>query len=274
MSELISIAIENSIADVRVNRPDKRNAINGDMLEELRVTAAAIAKDTSVRVVVLSGEGGHFSAGIDTQYMFEMQSGDLNADSDSVADTVANVSTSGANEAQQAAWAWQELPQPVIAAISGCAMGVGVDIALAADFRVVHPAARISMMQIKWGLLSDMSATQTISRLVPLDIAKLLVLTGREISGEEAVAFGLGTLLHDEPVKHALELAAELAGNNPEAVQRGKKLLNYVRTASPKDGLRAESEAMSTLLGTSNQVEAVMARLEGRPAKFTQEGAG
>lgn len=268
MSETVTVKYENHIADVRFNRPDKRNAITGEMLQALRNVALEIAANRSVYAVVLSGEGGHFSAGIDTEYMLQMQSGELSGDSDSVANTVAVVTESGANEAQQAAWAWQELPQPVVAAVSGCAMGVGVDIALAADFRIMHPQARLSMMQIKWGLLSDMTATQTISRLVPLDIAKLLVLTGREISGEQAVALGLGTQLHDDPLAEAMSLAHELAGNNPEAVQQGKALLNYVRTAPPKEGLQAESAAMSSLLGTQNQIEAVTARFEKRAPVF------
>lgn len=268
MSETITVRCENNIADVRLNRPEKRNAITGEMLEALRNTALRIAGDTSVYAVVLSGEGGHFSAGIDTEYMLQMQSGELSSDSDSVEETVSVLTESGANAAQQAAWAWHELPQPVIAAVDGCVMGVGVDIALAADFRIVHPQARISMMQVKWGLLSDMSATQTISRLVPLDIAKLLILTGREISGEQAVNFGMGTLLSENTHAEAMSLAQELARNNPEAVQKGKALLNYVRTASVAEGLKAEGDTMASLLGTENQVEAVTARFENRPAKF------
>lgn len=269
MTQNITVTIENSIADVRFNRPDKRNAITGDMLELLRATARALACNKSVYAVVLSGNDGHFSSGMDMEYMMQMQSGELNADSQSVTSAVETVSNSGANEAQQAAWAWQELPQPVIASVEGCAMGVGVDIALGADFRIIHPQARLAMMQVKWGLLSDMSATQTLSRLVPLDIAKLLVLTGREISGKEAVELGLGTVLSECPFEQAMDLARELAGNNPEAVQNGKQLLNYVRTAPPKEGLLAESAAMAKLLGTENQVEAVTARFEGRPPKFS-----
>ncbi|MEH6519420.1 MAG: crotonase/enoyl-CoA hydratase family protein [Halioglobus sp.] len=269
MQELVTVRIENNIASVHFNRPHKRNAITGEMLALLRSTARELSSNTNVYVVVLSGNGGHFSAGMDTEYMMQMQSGELNASSDSISSTVDNVSASGANEAQQAAWAWQELRQPVIASIEGCAMGVGVDIALAADFRVIHPEARLAMMQVKWGLLSDMSATQTVSRLVPLDIAKLLVLTGREVSGTEAVELGLGTMLSETPFEQAMELARELAGNNPDAVQEGKQLLNYVRTAPPKEGLLAESKTMSTLLGTANQIEAVSARFEGRVPKFS-----
>ncbi len=268
MTSELTVSINNGIADVRLNRPEKRNALNNDMLRALRDTATSLAENRKVVVVIISGEGGAFCAGIDLENMAEMGTGDLNADSESVKNTVDNLSSGGANEAQQAAWNWQEIPQPVIAAIDGCAMGVGMDLALGADLRVIHPATKVSFMQIKWGLISDMSATQTLSRLVPLDVAKLLVMTGKTISGQEAYELKLATLLSDDPKAKAMQLAREIAGNNPDAVQAAKKVLNTARVASVADGLRAEGEALQNLIGSDNQIEAVMARLEKRAPQF------
>src|SRR5262249_60112411 len=131
-----------------------------------------------------------------------------------------------ANYAQQAAYVWTELPVPVIAAVHGVAYGGGLQIALAADMRFVAPDAQLSVMEIKWGLIPDMTGSQTLRRLVRLDVAKELTFTGRVISGTEAAALGLATHGSDRPREDALALAREVAGKSPASIRAGQQLLN------------------------------------------------
>jgi enoyl-CoA hydratase/carnithine racemase len=172
------------------------------------------------------------------------------------------------NLAQEAAQVWQDLPQPVVAAIHGAAFGGGLQIALGADIRFAAPDATLSVMEIRWGLLPDMTGPQALVRLCGLDVAKELVLTGRRVSGEEALGLGLVTHVVDDPLAAATALAAEVAGRNPEAVQGAKALLNAAGTRPLEESLVDESRRMQALLGSPNQVEAVMAEMEGRPAVF------
>jgi enoyl-CoA hydratase/carnithine racemase len=172
------------------------------------------------------------------------------------------------NHAQQAAFVWSELPVPVIAAVHGVALGGGLQIALAADLRVVAPDAQLSVLEIRWGLVPDMTGTYILPRLLPLDVAKDLTWTGRTVSGAEAVAMGLATRLSDEPRRDALALGAELAGRNPQAIRGAKKLLNQSGRVGQEEQFRAESDVMGSLIGSPNQREAVAASLENRPPRF------
>jgi len=176
---------------------------------------------------------------------------------------------SGANRAQLAAWIWQEVPVPVIAAVHGVAYGGGLQIALGADMRIVAPDARMSVMEIKWGLVPDMSGTQTLRRLVPLDVAKELTFTGRVISGTEAKSLGLATRLSERPREDALALAAEIASKSPDAIRAAKKLLQEAWQGSVADGLRLEENLQRSLIGRPNQVESVKANFEKRAPRFS-----
>ena len=163
---------------------------------------------------------------------------------------------------------WQEVPVPVIAAVHGVAYGGGLQIALGADIRLVTADAKFSVMEIKWGLVPDMSGTQTLRRLVRLDVAKELTYTGRVVSGAEAVELGLATHLADSPHEAALELAREIAARSPDAVQAAKKLLNESAVSSVREGLELEEQLQRTLMGTPNQIEAVKANFEKREPRF------
>jgi enoyl-CoA hydratase/carnithine racemase len=165
-----------------------------------------------------------------------------------------------------------ELPVPVIAAVHGVAFGGGLQIALAADIRFVAPDAQLSVMEIKWGLIPDMTGSQTLRHLVRLDVAKELMFTGRLITGSEAVALGLATRVSDDPHADALALACEIAAKSPDAVRAGKRLLNQAGLVSLADGLRLEESLQLTLIGTPNQVEAVQANMEKRTPRFKDPG--
>jgi len=268
MTDRVLMSVSDGIAHVRLNRPEKKNALDGEMFDGIRNAAERIRKDASVRVVVLSGEGGSFSAGLDVASLGEMATGALNPESDSIKEATRNLSADGANRAQQLAWAWHALPVPVIAAVSGIAFGGGLHIALGADIRFIAPTARLAFVEITWGLVPDLSGTQSLRRLVPLDVAKKLILAGEEIDGVKAVALGLGTELSERPVEDAMALARVIAGRSPDAVRAAKQVLNQSGLVPLAEGLANEMSASASLMGGANQVEAVMAKLQKRPAKF------
>ena len=169
---------------------------------------------------------------------------------------------------QRPALVWKQLPVPVIAAIHGVAFGGGCQIALGADIRIARGDARLSIMEIKWGLVPDMSITQTLRDLVPLDVAKELMFTGRIVSGAEAAALGLVTRTAEDPLAEAMTLAKEIASRSPDAVRAGKRLLEQSWRADPATGLGLEVKLQGDLMGTPNQVEAVNANFENRAPAF------
>ena len=271
MSERVAIKLENGVADVRLNRPDKLNAIDQGMFQGLVAAGRELAANPEVRAVVLSGEGRAFCAGLDMasfQAMGRRSGGGSGGGAGANDGTRVERDESPANPAQRAAYIWQELPMPVIAAIHGVAYGGGFQIAMGADIRYVAPDARLSVMEIKWGLIPDMAGTQTLRNLVRLDVAKELTFSGRVISGSEAYELGLATRLSDHPLEDALELAREIAAKSPDAIRAGKKLLNASVQVSLEEGLRLEEKIQADLIGSPNQIESVRANLEKRPPSF------
>ena len=271
MSERVAIKLENGVADVRLNRPDKLNAIDQGMFQGLVAAGRELAANPEVRAVVLSGEGRAFCAGLDMasfQAMGRRSGGGSGGGAGANDGTRVERDESPANPAQRAAYIWQELPMPVIAAIHGVAYGGGFQIAMGADIRYVAPDARLSVMEIKWGLIPDMAGTQTLRNLVRLDVAKELTFSGRVISGSEAYELGLATRVSDHPLEDALELAREIAAKSPDAIRAGKKLLNASVQVSLEEGLRLEEKIQADLIGSPNQIESVRANLEKRPPSF------
>jgi enoyl-CoA hydratase/carnithine racemase len=268
VNERVKLEVQDGIAHVRMNRPDKRNALDSGMFDGLLEAAKHLASDLSVRVVVLSGEGSAFCAGLDMASLGEMASGALSPDTDSIHAAAQDLSAAGANRAQQLAWLWQELPVPVIAAVHGAAYGGGFHIALGADIRFIAPDAKIAFVEITWGLVPDLSGTQALRRLVPLDVAKKLIFSGEPISGERAVALHLGTELTASPLEDAFALARTIAERSPEAIRAAKALLNASGLVSLSEGLANEFEASAGLMGGKNQIEAVVAKLEKRVPRF------
>lgn len=280
-TERVTVEVTDGVAHVRLARPDKMNALDMRMFRALAETGQSVGADRSVRAVVLAGEGRAFCAGLDMA-VFSALAGDEGAGAEGAGEGAPPAAAAAvgmgpltdrlpgrpSNLAQEAAQVWQDLPQPVVAAIHGPAFGGGLQIALGADIRFATPDAKLSVMEIRWGLLPDMTGPQALVRLCGLDVAKELVLTGRRLTGEEALALGLVTHVVDDPLAAATALAVEIAGRNPEAVQGAKALLNAAGTRPLEESLVDESRRMQALLGSPNQVEAVMAELEGRPAVF------
>jgi enoyl-CoA hydratase/carnithine racemase len=283
MSDRVTVQITEGVADVRLNRPDKLNALDGDMFVALVDASARLARDASVRAVVLSGEGRAFSAGLDFSGFMAMAGGratvdtggpagggDRSGDGEARGDIGVIGRTDGriTHLAQQAAHGWSEVPVPVIAAVSGPCLGGGLQIALGADVRIVHPDATLSVLEIRWGLSPDMTATATLPRLVGIDVAKELTWTGRNVSGTEAVALGLCTRVSDDPRGDALALAGEIASKSPGAIRGTKRLLDQSSRVPLAQQYADERHTIGSLIGTPNQVEAVAAYFEKRAPSF------
>lgn len=260
MTDRVSVSRQDGVADVRLNRPEKLNGLDRAMFDALVAAGKSLATDRSLRAVVLSGAGRAFCAGLDFASFVARPVGE--------GSLLEREPGSPANFAQQAAWVWAALPVPVIAAIHGACFGGGLQIALAADVRFVAPGAQLSVMEIKWGLVPDMTGTQTLRHLVRLDVMKELTFTGRIVTGTEAVELGLATRVSDTPLESALALAREIAGKSPDAIRAGKRLLNAAVTATPEEGLRLEEAFQRSVLEGANQVEAVQANMQKRAPKF------
>ena len=266
MSDRVTCTIDAGVADVRLARPDKINALDQAMFDALIEVGESLKADRTVRAVVLSGQGRGFCAGLDFG-AFQAMAGGGRATSTPRLDLGSSEGRI-TNRGQHAAWVWQEVPAPVIAAVHGVALGGGLQIALGADIRIVAPDARLSVLEVKWGLVPDMTGTQMLPRLVGLDVAKELTFTGRMVSGEEAVRLGLATRVSEAPLDDATALARELASKSPQAVQGAKALLNLAGQVSLADGFKAEERTISGLIGSPNQVESVMASFEKREPVF------
>ncbi len=267
MSQRISVSFEEGVADVRLSRPEKLNALDQAMFEGLLQTGTELASNRALRAVVLSGEGRAFCAGLDFSGFASMASEERGPE-ETGASLLRRSPDSPANWAQRAAYVWTELPVPVIAAVHGVAFGGGFQIAMGTDIRYVAPDARLSVMEIKWGLIPDMTGSQTLRRLVRLDVAKELTFTGRVVSGREALELGLATRVTETPREDALALAREIASRSPDAIRAGKRLLNASGLVSLEEGLLLEEKLQKGLIGTPNQVEAVRAHVEKREPKF------
>jgi enoyl-CoA hydratase/carnithine racemase len=263
MSNRVTVNQSEGVADVRLSRPEKMNAIDTAMFEGLVETGKALAADRSLRAVVLSGEGRAFCAGLDFASFLAM------AEARPARSFFDRDEGTPANYAQRAAWIWNELPVPVIAAVQGVAFGGGLQIALAADIRLVHPDTKLSVMEIKWGLIPDMTGTQTLRHLVRLDVAKELTFTGRVVSAAEAVELGLATHVSADPRADAMAMAREIAAKSPHAIRAGKRLLNETVVGNREDALRLEESLQRSLIGSPNQMEAVQANMEKRAPRFT-----
>ena len=265
MEQRVTVGVTDGVADVRLNRPDKMNALDAAMFAALVEAGEAVRLDPAVRAVVLSGVGRSFCAGLDFSSFTAMADPDAAAGLPTV-----EVPTGSpvAAPAQYAVYVWRAIPVPVIAAVHGHALGGGCQLALGADLRLVHPAAQLSVLEIRWGLVPDMCGTQLLPELVGLDVAKELTFTGRMVSGEEAVRLGLATRVSEQPYEDALALAHEIAGRSPHAIRAAKALFALAGKVPLADGFAAEQREIRALIGSANQVEAVDAFFAKRSPEF------
>ncbi|WP_428481664.1 crotonase/enoyl-CoA hydratase family protein [Pyruvatibacter mobilis] len=275
MSDRISVSIDKGVADVRLIRSDKMNALDDAMFTALIETGDALAANPDVRCVVISGEGRAFCAGLDMGNFGKMASGSSEGSSPAEGGGRLEKRTHGvSNRAQYAVRVWRELPVPVIAAVHGVAFGGGFQLTLGADMRYVAPDTQLSIMEIRWGLVPDMAGTQIMRHLAREDIVRELTYTGRRFSGEEAYEYGFATRVEADPLAAALETAREIASKSPSAIEASKRLLNAAVYAGEEEGLVLESVEQDVLISSPNQIEAVMSQMEKREANYAPARSG
>ena len=275
MSDRVKVSVEGGVAEVRLNRPDKMNALDGAMYEALIEAGDRLKDDRAVRAVVLSGEGEAFCAGLDGQTL-KMLMGAHPGEGGPLHSPFAAAHEQRpygiANRVQYAVWVWHVMPVPVIAAVHGAAIGSGFELALGADIRIVAPDTRMAIIELDWGMVPDMCGAHLMTRLAADEAMRELLFTGRAFTGAEAVAMGLASRTAADPRREALKLAAEIAAKSPDAVRAAKRLLNYARDADAEHLLMRETAEQVALFGAPNQVEAYKAHLAGRAPSFTDAG--
>ncbi len=261
----VRIEVADHVAVVTLTRARKHNALDLPMFEGIIAAAERLRDEPGLRAVVLTGEGPSFCSGIDVMGVVGGQSG-----LDGLLDPLRGESP---NYFQRAAYDWIRVPVPVIAAVHGNCFGGGLQIALGADIRFATADAQLSVMEIKWGLIPDMSITRTLPRLVGIDVAKELTYTGRIVTGSEGHALGLVTHVVEDPLAAAKTLAAEIAGKSPDAVRGAKRLFDEAWNGSPQDTMALEAAIQLGLVGSPNQIAAVGAGVSGQPAEFVDAGS-
>lgn len=264
MNDRVSITINNYVADVRLNRADKMNALDPAMFQAIIAAGKQLAETKGVRAVVLSGEGRSFCAGLD---MASMAAIGGNASGGSGKDLM-DRTHGNANDFQYVCTMWRSLPMPVIAAVHGVCFGGGLQVASGADIRVVAPDARLSIMEMKWGLIPDMGGYAVWRGYVRDDVLRELTYTNREFSGAEAQTLGFATYVDADPYTRAMAIAGEIAGRNPDAMRIAKDLFNRLPDMDEDAILLAESEEQTKVMRTANQMEAVMAAMQKRAPNF------
>ena len=257
----VTTTIQNHIAHVELTRSDKMNAVDPAMLAAIIEAGEALRGNTDVRAVVLSGQGDAFCAGLDVASFAAL------AGSDPM-DIMMPRTHGPSNDYQHASMIWQQLDVPVIAVLQGVCFGAGLQIASGADIRIAAPNTRMSILEMKWGLVPDMGGMVLWPALMRADVLRRLTYTGEEFTGEAAEGYGLVTEVNDTPLERALELAKLIASKSPSAVRAGKALITYALENASEAVLLEESRAQASLIGKPDQMEAVMANVQKRPLNF------
>lgn len=258
----VTITHENHIAHVRLTRADKMNAVDQDMVDAVIAAGEAVSA-SDARVVVLSGEGKAFCAGIDITGLSGMIGKDP---ADLLMPRTHGDGTT--NQWQEVAMVWSRLEIPVIAALHGVCFGAGLQLALGADIRIAGPETRLAVMEMKWGIVPDMGGMVLLPRLVRSDILRRLTYTAEQISAEQALTWGLITEIAEDPLATAMDLAGVIAGKSPSAIRAAKRLIEVAQTADTQDILDAESREQAELIGKPHQMEVIAAEFGKRPAVF------
>jgi len=270
MEQRIRVTITDGVADVRLSRPDKMNALDQAMFDALVETGTSLAKQQGLRAVVISGEGRAFCAGLDMGRFAKMAEPAESGKTTATEFRLGTRSHGIANASQYAVLVWQDIPVPVIAAVHGVAFGGGFQLALGADIRFVAPDTKMSVMEIKWGLVPDMGGMLLMPKLARGDVIRELTFSGRVFSGVEAMVMGFATRVCEDPYPAAMAFAREVAGKSPHAVRAGKRLMKVMETADAAAILLAESDEQVRLIGSANQKEAVMANIQKRVPNFAE----
>ena len=259
------------LADVvylKLDRPDKLNGLTLDMLRALVSQSKQIAGDRSIRAVIIHGEGQNFSAGLDF--------GTVMKNPMDIAKAFAPRPWRGTNLFQEGPWCLRRLPVPVIAAVEGYCFGGGVQIAMAADYRFATPDSQWSVLEAKWGLIPDMSGIQSLSQVLPIDVAKRLAMTGEQLDGTRAAELGLVSEVSADPLAAAEDLARLIVSRSPDSVSYAKRLFDETWNKGPRATFFKERLRQARLLGAKNtkiaQKAAAKAKGVGEAVKYNKRG--
>jgi enoyl-CoA hydratase/carnithine racemase len=253
MNERISLVVEDQLARVRLNRPEKHNALDLNMFKAITARQRELAKMKDIRAVILTGAGVDFCTGLDVKSIMN--------DPGAMRQLLWKWLPWRANLAQQVSVGWRRLPVPVIAAVQGRCWGGGMQIALGADFRIAQPASSLSIMEARWGLIPDMGGTLALRELMQRDQAMWLAMSAEEFSGKRGLELGLVTATADDPEKVAIELAAGLCEKSPDTVAAVKRLFRRSWTGSSGSALARETIFQLRIISGKNQRIAVRRQL-------------
>ena len=258
----VSVEIKDHIAFVTLTRGDKMNGVDQDMGEALIAAAHDLKDNESVRAVVLSGEGRAFCAGLDVSSFGKLAGGD--------AEEIVMPRTYGnGNMYQELVLAWRRLPVPVIAALHGVAYGAGFQLCSAADMRIAHPETKLSVMEMKWGLVPDMGGMALWPSYLRSDVIRQLSYTAEQVDAQQGLVWGLVTELSETPLERATELATLIASKSPSAIRAAKRLIEVAESGADEDTvLLAESREQTDLIGKPHQMEVIMANMQKRAPDF------
>lgn len=257
----VSVEIKDHIAHVTLTRSDKMNALDDAMVKAI-IGAAVEVASSDARVVVLAGEGKSFCAGLDLMNFMQMGKVDPT-------EWLMARSHQDANEMQEVSMAWHRLEIPVIAALQGAVYGGGLQLALGADIRIAGPDVKLSVMEMKWGIIPDMGGMVLLPKLVRSDVLRQLTYTAAQVGADQAERWGLVTSLAADPLAAAQALAAEIAGKGPNAIRAAKRMIDYAESgASQSEVLLRESAEQVELIGKPEQMEVIAAQMQKRAAVF------
>ena len=246
----IRCEIRDGIAEVMLTRGDKLNALDRAMFGAIDETLNQLARQKGLRAVILHGEGRAFCAGLDVKSMLRQPVAAL--------EILRREADEATNLAQRVAYGWHQLPVPVIAVTQGVCFGGGLQIALGADFRFSTPDCRFSVMEIKWGIIPDMSGSVTLRNLMGVDVAMELAMSGRELDAQEARALGLVSRVCEDPLDAAREFARTLITKSPDALAGIKQLYHQAWARSDEVMLKEETRLQQQILGRPNQWRATL----------------
>lgn len=256
----VSVTYEKHIAHVTLTRGDKMNALDDAMVDAI-VSAGEEVAASEARVVVLSGEGKSFCAGLDVANFAAM--GQRNPE-----EWLMERSHHDANKMQEVALVWRRVPVPVIAALKGAVYGGGLQLALGADIRIAAPDARLAVMEMKWGLVPDMGGMVLLPTLMRSDVMRQLTYTAEPVSAEQAERWGLVTSISEDPLAAAQAMAEQITLKSPSAIRAAKRLIDVAETAGRQDVLLEESREQIGLIGKADQMEVIAAQMQRRAPKF------
>jgi enoyl-CoA hydratase/carnithine racemase len=265
-SERVRITLEKSgIALLALTRGEKHNGMDLPMLRDVVRAQRWLRRRREVRTVIVHGDGPSFCSGIDARSFMSKPL--------VVALGMARLYSPMRNLFQVWSMGFRELGVPVIAAIHGNCFGAGIQLALGADMRIATPDARFSIMESRLGLVPDMGGPTLLRELVRIDVAKELTMTGRIVSGREALALGLVSHVSDDPIAHARTIAAEIIARSPDAVAAGKFLLQRAWAAAEHTALAHERRYQRRVIGRQNQ-RAALATQQKRDAPADSNAPG